>query len=154
VTRDIEHARRDIERAVEINPSFTYAREWQGNLQLALGSYEEAARTFGDLCKDSERDPYRPYFAYGAAFALLLAKQPIDALPFVEEAVHERPNSRAVRLLQAQVAAQAGDAPLAALARAAAEDLPRTPDAFAMQLPLPEDGRSILEILAPERAVA
>ena len=102
----------------------------------------------------SERDPYRPYFAYGAAFALLLAKQPIDALPFVEEAVHERPNSRAVRLLQAQVAAQAGDAPLAALARAAAEDLPRTPDAFAMQLPLPEDGRSILRSLAPERAVA
>ncbi len=154
VTRDIERARRDIERAVEINPSFTYAREWQGNLQLALGSYEEAARTFGDLCKDTESDPYRPYFAYGAAFALLLAKQPIDALPFVEEAVHERPNSRPVRLLQAQVAAQAGDAPLAALARAAAEDLPRTPDAFAMQLPLPEDGRSILEILAPERAMA
>jgi len=152
VTRDLEGARRDIDRALEINPSFNYSREWKGYLQLALGVYEEAAATFGDLCTNTESDPYHPCFTYGAAFALLLANRPVAALPFIEEAVHARPYSRAFRLVQSEIAARAGDSALAAVARAEAEKLPGTPDAFVMRLPLPEAGEAIVKMLAPERA--
>jgi class 3 adenylate cyclase/tetratricopeptide (TPR) repeat protein len=147
--RDLEGARRDIQRMKRINPNYTLGYETEGLAELAAGAYDAAINALTQCVARSERDPFLPFRIFVLSVALVLAGRPKEAARAIGEAIELRHDCRAYWLLLAEAHARSGADAEADEARAMAARLPDRPDILAPRLPLPDGERALMSALAP-----
>jgi len=146
---DYAGAKKDAERALTLNPSYSSGYDLLGCIHLAHGTYNDAVESFAKALSFSESDPNLPYRIYFQAVSLLCAHRPRQAAEKLEQAIQLRPNQWAYHRLQAICYQQAGDDTAAEKAELRASCLPREPSLLAYRPPLPHERIDLLDLLSP-----
>jgi class 3 adenylate cyclase/tetratricopeptide (TPR) repeat protein len=142
--RDLAGASRDGDRALALNPSYSWAHQLLGFVHLAGGRYDEAVRELDKAITLSESDPSLPLRYYMQAIGLLCAGKPEQAADTVEQAIQLRPNQWAYHRLQAICHRKAGNDEAAEKAESRASALPKEPSVLAHRPPLPPEQADLL----------
>jgi tetratricopeptide (TPR) repeat protein len=69
---DFAGADREFQRAIELNPVYTYARTWRSDLLYDTGRYEDS---IAEVRKAVDLEPFIPVHRYNLGSALLFAKR-------------------------------------------------------------------------------
>ena len=136
VLRDREVARRDIERALSLNPAYPPAYEYLGLIDLLAERYSEAANNLERAVQMSESDPLLPTRLYFLAVSLVCDDWPAEARAAIERAIQLSPSPRSFHLSRAYCCRAQGDEIAAEEADDVATDLPKQASALAPRPPL------------------
>jgi eukaryotic-like serine/threonine-protein kinase len=69
---DFAGADRELQRALELNPAYTYARTWRSDVLYDTGRYEDS---IAQVRKAVDLEPFIPVHRYNLGFAVLFAKR-------------------------------------------------------------------------------
>src|SRR5216684_7997488 len=64
-------AQRELQRAIDLNPSYPYAHQWYAELLWATGRYEESIK---EIRKALELEPFTPIVNFGLGISLMFGK--------------------------------------------------------------------------------
>jgi TolB-like protein/Tfp pilus assembly protein PilF/class 3 adenylate cyclase len=86
---DLRDARREFERAIQINPNYASARHWFGH--AVLGPVGEHDRAISELRRAVELDPFSPIINANLGYSYILARRYSEAIRQLRKAVELDP---------------------------------------------------------------
>ncbi|MGI9402620.1 MAG: tetratricopeptide repeat protein [Rhizobiaceae bacterium] len=141
---DLDGARKDVERLIQLNPGYVLGMEALGYIELIAGNWEAACKPLADASARSTDDPFLPFRLYPLAAAYMLAGQPDLALTAISDATELRPSCQHFWLVKAWILRESGNHSQAAKAAELAERASGNADILAQNLHLPEEIREAI----------
>lgn len=136
---DIEGARKDVERLIQLNPGYALGMEAYGYVEFFAGNWDKACEALTEVVTRSDDDPFLPFRLYPLAVAHVLAGRPDPALAAITEATELRPTCQHYWLVRAWILREMDKEAEAIKAAAAAEKASRSADILAQNLHLPPE---------------
>jgi TolB-like protein/Tfp pilus assembly protein PilF len=82
-------AQRELQRAIDLNPSYPYAHQWYAELLWATGRYEESIK---EIRKALELEPFTPIVNFGLGISLMFGKHISEAEQVYRKTLDMDPN--------------------------------------------------------------
>ena len=133
---NVEGARKDVRRIVQLNPGYVLGMEASGITELVAENWSAALGFLAEAVERSVDDPFLPYRLYPLAIAQAMAGDSQSALAAITEATELRPDCRHYWLVKAWIQREAGREPEAQEAREVAANLVERADILAQDLGL------------------
>jgi TolB-like protein/Tfp pilus assembly protein PilF len=86
---DLHGARRELERAIELNPNYAAVHQWLAWVLEPFGEYDQA---ISERKRGVELDPFSPIFNAGFGWSLILARRYPEAIAQLRKTIELEPN--------------------------------------------------------------
>ncbi len=147
---DIEAARFDAARSIEINPGFLGVIELNAAIALYEGRFDDARRDLAAYTTHGSEDPFKVFRLAFAARLELCAGAYETAARLATEAAYLRPADRGLHLLRALACRYAGDTAGLEAARQAAQSQEKAPSYMLHRMRLPAEFEWINDATHPQ----
>ena len=141
---NVEGARKDVRRIVQLNPGYVLGMEASGITELVAENWSAALGFLAEAVERSVDDPFLPYRLYPLAIAQAMAGDSQSALAAITEATELRPDCRHYWLVKTWILREAGREREAQEASEVAANLVERADILAQDLRLPQGLRDAI----------
>lgn len=147
---NIEAAKFDLARSLELSPNFLGAVELVAQIAMLENRFEDAVTAFDSYTLLGSEDPFKLHRLAFMARAHLCAGNFEAAMREATQAAYLKPDDRGLQLLRALVCKKAGKTVELEAARTAANALEKIPSIHAARIPLPKEFAWVNSALHPE----